>query len=103
MPKRSRWFYKLLEGRVTNLAVVLADTPQTVRFPDQEGFVFDRITFDNDLVMEDKMKRIGFKEAKDDDHYVNLFRLPSKITDLYQDGKPTYSLGEHWVELVIGF
>ena len=103
MAETLRWFYKPLEGMVANLAVVSSDTPQTVRFADQEGFVSDRITFGNDLVLEDELRRNGFKKAKDDDHYVNLFRLPSKITDLYEDGKPTYSLGEHWVELVIGF
>ena len=51
MAETLRWFYKPLEGMVTNLAVVSSDTPQTVRFADQEGFVFDRITFDNDLVL----------------------------------------------------
>ena len=103
MPETLRWFYKSLEGMVTNLAVVSSDTPQIVRFADQEGFVFDRITFDNDLVLEDKMRRIGFKEANDDDHYVNLFRLPSKITDLYEDGKPTYSLGSIGFNLLLDF
>ena len=83
---------------VTNLAVVSSDTPQTVRFADQEGFVFDRITFDNDLVFEDELRRNGFTEAQDGDPYIQLFGLPSKITDKGKNSRPIYSSGEHWVE-----
>ena len=97
MPETLRWFYKPLEGMVANLAVVSSDTPQTVRFADQEGFVFDRITFDNDLVLEDELRRNGFTEAQDGDPYIQLFGLPSKITDTGKDRKPVYSSGKYWV------
>ena len=53
MAKTMRWFYKPLEGMVTNLTVISSDTPQTVRFADQEGFVFDSITFDNKVILKD--------------------------------------------------
>ena len=61
MPETLRWFYKSLEGMVTNLAVVSSDTPQTVRFADQEGFVFDRITFEKGVVVEGALMRNGFR------------------------------------------
>ena len=46
-----KWFYKPLEGMVTNLAVISSDAPHLVRFADQEGSVFDRTTFDKDFVL----------------------------------------------------
>ena len=65
MANTMRWFYKTLEGMVTNLAVVSSDTPQTVRFADKEGFVFDRITFNQDVAVEDALIRNGVKEVLD--------------------------------------
>ena len=76
-----RWFYKPLEGMVTNLAVISSDAPHLVRFADQEGSVFDRITFDKGFVLEDELRRNGFTEAQYGDPYVKLFGLPSEITD----------------------
>ena len=96
MPETLRWFYKSLEGMVTNLAVISSDTPQTVRFTDQEGFVFDRITFDKGVVVEGALMRNGFRVVLDNDPYVQLFGLPSTITDTGKDSKPIYSLGEYW-------
>ena len=81
---------------VTNLAVISSDTPQTVRFADQEGFVFDRITFNQDVALEDALMRNGFRVVLDNDPYVQLFGLPSTITDTGKDSKPIYSLGEYW-------
>ena len=91
-----RWFYKPLEGMVTNLTVISSDTPQTVRFADQEGFVFDRITFDKGVVVEGALMRNGFRVVLDNDPYVQLFGLPSTITDTGKDSKPIYPLGEYW-------
>ena len=91
-----RWFYKPLEGMVTNLAVISSDTPQTVRFADQEGFVFDRITFEKGVVVEGALMRNGFRVVLDNDPYVQLFGLPSTITDTGKDSKPIYPLGEYW-------
>lgn len=98
MPETLRWFYKPLEGMVTNLAVVSSDTSQTVRFADQEGFVFDRITFNQNVAVEDALMRNGFKEVLDNDPYVQLFGLPSTITDTGKGSKPIYSSGQHWVD-----
>ena len=98
MAKTMRWFYKPLEGMVTNLAVISSDTPQTVRFADQEGFVFDSITFDNKVILKDELMRNGFTEAQHADPYIKLFGLPSKITDKEMNSRPIYSSGEHWVE-----
>ena len=91
-----RWFYKPLEGMVTNLTVISSDTPQTVRFADQEGFVFDRITFEKGVVVEGALMRNGFRVVLDNDPYVQLFGLPSTITDTGKDSKPIYPLGEYW-------
>ena len=96
MPETLRWFYKSLEGMVTNLAVVSSDTPQTVRFADQEGFVFDRITFEKGVVVEGALMRNGFRVVLDNDPYVQLFGLPSTITDTGKDSKPIYSSGNYW-------
>ena len=98
MPETLRWFYKPLEGMVTNLTVISSDTPQTVRFADQEGFVFDSITFDNKVILKDELMRNGFTEAQHADPYIKLFGLPSKITDKEMNSRPIYSSGEHWVE-----
>ena len=92
-----KWFYKPLEGMVTNLAVMSSDTPHLVRFADLEGFVFDRITFDKEVVLEDELRRNGFTEAQDGDAYVQLFGLPSEITDTGKDIKPVYSSGKYWL------
>ena len=97
MPETLRWFYKSLEGMVTNLAVISSDTPQTVRFADQEGFVFDRITLDKGVVVVGALMRNGFRVVLDNDPYVQLFGLPSTITDTGKDRKPVYSSGKYWV------
>ena len=97
MPETLRWFYKSLEGMVTNLAVVSSDTPQTVRFADKEGFVFDSITFDNKVILKDELMRNGFTKALHADPYIQLFGLPSKITDKARNSRPIYSSGEHCV------
>ena len=60
--------------------------------------MFDRITFDNDLVLEDELRRNGFTEAQDGDSYIQLFGLPSTITDTGNGSKPIYSSGQHWVD-----
>ena len=73
-----KWFYKPLEGMVTNLAVISSDAPHLVRFADQEGSVFDRTTFDKDFVLQDELRRNGFTEAQDGDPYVKLFGCPLK-------------------------
>ncbi len=93
-----KWFYKSLEGMVTNLAVTSSDAPHLVRFADQEGYVFDRITFDQDVVVQDALMRNGFKEVQNGDPYVQLFGLPSKITDTGKDSKPVYSSGKYWLD-----
>ncbi len=95
-----KWFYKPLEGMVTNLAMMSSDTPHLVRFADQEGYVFDRITFDQDIVLEDELMRNGFTEAQDGNPYVKLFGLPVKIIDEGGEPKPIYSSGEHWLSLL---
>ena len=82
---------------VTNLTVISSDTPQTVRFADQEGFVFDSITVDNKVILKDELMRNGFTEAQHADPYIQLFGLPSKITDTGKDRKPVYSSGKYWV------
>ena len=98
MVETLKWFYKPLEGMVTNLGVISSDAPHLVRFADQEGSVFDRITFDKEVVLEDELRRNGFTEVHDGDAYVQLFGLPSEITDTGKDRKPVYSSGQHWVE-----
>ena len=98
MAKTMKWFYKPLEGMVTNLAVISSDAPHLVRFADQEGSVFDRTTFDKDFVLQDELRRNGFTEAQDGDPYVKLFGLPSEITDTGKDSKPVYSSGKYWLD-----
>ena len=95
-----KWFYKPLEGMVTNLGVISSDAPHLVRFADQEGSVFDRITFDKEVVLEDELRRNGFTEVHDGDAYVQLFGLPTKIIDKRGEPKPVYSSGEHWLSLL---
>jgi len=42
------------------------------------------------------LMRNGFKVVLENDPYVQLFGLPSTLTDTGKDSKLIYSLGEYW-------
>ena len=61
------WYYKPIDMLVINFAVISADTPNVIRFVDQHGYVFDRMTFGVTTSLHGELIRNGFKEVADDD------------------------------------
>ena len=60
------WYYKPIDMLVINFAVIFEDVPHVVRFVDQTGYVFDRMTFDANTSLHDELIRNGFKEVADE-------------------------------------
>lgn len=91
-----RWYYKLIDMLVINFAVISEDIPDVIRFVDQIGYVFDRMTFDAKTSLQDELIRNGFKEVADDD-FIKLVGLPEAIKDLGGETQPVYSSGKFWI------
>lgn len=92
-----KWFYKPLEGMVTNLAVTSPETPQLIRFIDQTGHVFDRMTLSSNEDPEAALIRNGFTAVEEGDDFTALIGLPHSISDDGDERQPVYSSGEYWL------
>ena len=90
------WYYKPIDMLVINFAVISEDIPYVLRFVDQTGYVFDRMTFDANTLLHDELIRNGFKEVADDD-FIKLVGLPEAIKDLGGETQPVYSSGKFWI------
>jgi len=90
------WYYKPIDMLVINFAIISKDIPNVIRFVDQTGYVFDRMTFDANTSLHDELTRNGFKEVADDD-FVKLVGLPESIKDLGGETQPVYSSGQFWI------
>jgi len=64
---QNTWYYKPIDMLVINFAVISEDMTNVIRFVDQHGYVFDRMTFDANTSLHDELIRNGFKEVADDD------------------------------------
>jgi len=95
-PKTLTWYYKPIDMLVINFAVISEDTPNVIRFVDQTGYVFDRLTFDVTTSLHEKLIRNGFKEVVDDD-FIKLVGLPDAIQDFGGETQPVYSSGKFWI------
>ena len=93
---QNTWYYKPIDMLVINFAVVSVEVPNAIRFVDQTGYVFDRMTFDANTSLHDELIRNGFKEVADDD-FIKLVGLPEAIKDLSGDTQPVYSSGKFWI------
>ncbi|MGB0857614.1 MAG: hypothetical protein ACPGPR_07055 [Paracoccaceae bacterium] len=90
------WYYKPIDMLVINFAVISEDTPNLIRFVDQTGYVFDRMTYGETTSLHDELIRNGFTEVADDD-FIKLVGLPEIIKDLGGETKPVYSSGKFWI------
>ena len=81
---------------VINFAVISDDEPEVIRFVDQTGYVFDRMTFDITTSLLGELIRNGFKKVADDD-FIKLVGLPEAINDLGGETQPVYSSGKFWI------
>jgi len=90
------WNYKPIDMLVINFAVISDDIPNAIRFVDQIGYVFDRMTFDTNTSLHDELIRNGFKEVADDD-FIKLVGLPEAVKDLGGETQPVYSSGKFWI------
>ena len=95
-PKTLTWYYKPIDMLVINFAVISEEIPNVIRFVDQTGYVFDRMTFDESTSLHEELIRNGFKEVADDD-FIKLVGLPEAINDLGGETQPVYSSGKFWV------
>ena len=93
---QNTWYYKPIDMLVINFAVISEDMPNVIRFVDQHGYVFDRMTFDANTPLHEELIRNGFKEVADDD-FVKLVGLPAAINDLGGETQPVYSSGKFWI------
>ena len=93
---QNTWYYKPIDMLVINFAVVSVEVPNAIRFVDQTGYVFDRMTFDANTLLHEELIRNGFKEVADDD-FVKLVGLPEAINDLGGETQPVYSSGKFWI------
>ena len=93
---QTTWYYKPIDMLVINFAVVSVEVPNAIRFVDQTGYVFDRMTFDATTSLHDELIRNGFKEVVDDD-FIKLVGLPDSIKDFGGETQPVYSSGKFWV------
>jgi hypothetical protein len=90
------WYYKPIDMLVINFAVITKNLPNVIRFVDQTGYVFDRMTFDETTSLSEELIRNGFKEVADDD-FIKLVGLPGTIKDLGGETQPVYSSGKFWI------
>jgi len=90
------WYYKPIDMLVINFAVITKNLRNVIRFVDQTGYVFDRMSFDEATSLHDELVRNGFKEVADDD-FVKLVGLPEDIKDLGGETQPVYSSGKFWI------
>ena len=90
------WYYKPIDMLVINFAVISKDISNAIRFVDQTGYVFDRMTFDANTSYHDELIRNGFKEVADDD-FIKLVGLPDSIKDFGGETQQVYSSGKFWV------
>ena len=72
------WYYKPIDMLVINFAVISENIPNVIRFVDQTGYVFDRMSFDAITTLHDELIRNGFMEVADDD-FIKLVGLPEAI------------------------
>jgi len=93
---KNTWYYKPIDVLVINFAVISKEIPNVIRFVDQTGYVFDRMTFDANTSLYDELIRNGFKEVADDD-FIKLVGLPEAIQDLGSETQPVYSSGKFWI------
>ena len=93
---QNTWYYKPIDMLVINFAVISNDVPNVIRFVDQTGYVFDRMTFDANTALYDELTRNGFKQDADDD-FIKLVGLPEAIKDLGGETQPVYSSGKFWI------
>ena len=90
------WYYKPIDMLVINFAVITQNLPTVIRFVDQTGYVFDRMSFDETALLHHELIRNGFKEVADDD-FIKLVGLPEAIKDLGGETQPVYSSGKFWI------
>lgn len=90
------WYYKPIDMLVINFAIISKGIPDVIRFVDQTGYVFDRMSFDAIIALHDELIRNGFKEVADDD-FIKLVGLPEAIKDLGGETQPVYSSGKFWI------
>ena len=93
---KNTWYYKPIDMLVINFAIISEYTPNVIRFIDQTGYVFDRISFDETTSLHDELIRNGFKEVADDD-FIKLVGLPEAIKDVGGETQPVYSSGKFWI------
>ena len=82
---------------VTNLAVTSPENPQQIRFVDQAGHVFDRMTLSSNEDPEAALVRNGFAATVEGDDFSKLIGLPHQIIDDVGERQPVYSSGEYWI------
>ena len=90
------WYYKPIDMLVINFAIISEDEPDVIRFVDQTGYVFDRMTFYETTSLHKELIRNGFKEVADD-NFIKLVGLPEAIKDLGGETQPVYSSGKFWI------
>ena len=93
---QNTWYYKPIDMLVINFAIISEDRPNLIRFVDQTGYVFDRMTFNAAVLLHEELIRNGFKEVADDD-FIKLVGLPEAIKDLGGETQPVYSSGKFWI------
>ena len=93
---QNTWYYKPIDMLVINFAVISDDVPKDIRFVDQTGYVFDRMSFDTSTSLRAELIRNGFKEVANDD-FIKLVGLPEAIKDLGGETQPVYSSGKFWI------
>ena len=81
---------------VINFAIISEEIPNVIRFVDQTGYVFDRMSFNESTSLHEELIRNGFKEVADDD-FIKLVGLPEAINDLGGEIQPVYSSGKFWI------
>ena len=95
-PQAITWYYKPIDMLVINFAVICEDIPYVIRFVDQTGYVFDRMTFDATALLHDELIQNGFNQVAGDD-FIKLVGLPEAIKDLGGETQPVYSSGKFWI------
>jgi len=81
---------------VINFAIISEEIPNVIRFVDQTGYVFDRMSFNESTSLHEELIRNGFKEVADDD-FIKLVGLPEAINDLGGETQPVYSSSKFWI------
>lgn len=91
-----KWFYKPLDNMTTNLAVISMSDPHSIRFVNQAGDVFDRMTLSSNEDAEVALVRNGFTAVEEGGDFSRLIGLPHSVTDDGDKRQPVYSSGEYW-------